>query len=194
MAEEPDPAPELIEPLAQILRSNNYSINQTMAVILRSRQFYSRASYRHRIKSPVEFTVGLLRMLEVPRSNVSLMAAAAACTRQGQALFAPPSVKGWDGGTTWLSSSTLLERLNWATDVVWGNPLHRMLPFDPVAWLDRHEVKLDQGAAAFVNLLLQDDLAPASRDLALAAGRDGSLTGLRKALQRVLHCPEFQLA
>jgi hypothetical protein len=122
------------------------------------------------------------------------MAAATACTKQGQELFAPPSVKGWDGGTTWINSSTLLERLNWATDVVWGNPDRGVLPFDPVAWLDGHGLKLEEGTRAFVNVLLQDDLAAESRDLVLAAGRDRRLTGLRKALQRVVHCPEFQLA
>jgi hypothetical protein len=45
-----------------------------------------------------------------------------------------------------------------------------------------------------VNLLLQDDLAADSRDLILAAGRDGGVSSLRKALQLVLNCPEFQLA
>ena len=84
-------------------------------------------------------------------------------------------MKGWDGGTAWINSSTLLERLNWATDVVWGNPDRGVLPFDPVAWLDGHGVKPDEAAGAFVNLLLQDDLATEARDLILAAGRDGSL-------------------
>jgi hypothetical protein len=133
-------------------------------------------------------------VLEIPRPQVNLMAAAAACTRQGQELFAPPSVKGWDGGTAWINSSTLLERLNWVADVVWGNPDRGVLAVDPAAWIDAHDLKPDQGAGAFVKLLLQDDLAAGSRDLVLAAGRDRSVTGLRKALQRVLNCPEFQLA
>ena len=85
-------------------------------------------------------------MLEVPRHNVNLLAAAAACTKQGQELFAPPNVNGWHGGTHWINSSTILERLNWATDVVWGNPDRGVLPFDPAAWLDRYGVKLDDGA------------------------------------------------
>jgi uncharacterized protein (DUF1800 family) len=194
VAEEPEPAPELIESLADTLRSSDYSIRRLLGTILRSRHFYSEATYRHRIKSPVEFTMGLLRMLQIPRSNVNLMAAATACTRQGQELFAPPSVKGWDGGTTWLNSSTLLERLNWATDVVWGNPDHGVVPFDPVAWLDGHGVKLEEGAGTFIRLLLQDDMAAESQKLILAAARDCRLAGLRKALQRALHCPEFQLA
>ena len=36
----------------------------------------------------------------------------------GQGLYQPPSVKGWDGGRTWINSSTLLGR---------ANLIHRML-------------------------------------------------------------------
>jgi hypothetical protein len=194
VAEADEPGPDLIDPLADTLRSSGYSIRRAMEVILRSRHFYAAATYRRRIKSPAEYTVGLLRMLEVPRPKVSLLAAAASCGRQGQELFAPPSVKGWEGGTSWISSSTLLERLNWATDVVWGDPDRGVTPFDPVAWARGHGVPLGEAAGAFVDLLFQGDLAPEARDLALAAGRGGDPDGLRKALQRLLHCPEFQLA
>jgi hypothetical protein len=194
VADEPDPAPELIEPLAEGLRSSEYSIRRIMDIVLRSQHFYSKAAYRHRIKSPAEFTVGLLRMLEIPRRNVSLMAAAATCGKQGQELFAPPSVKGWEGGASWINSSALLERANWATDVVWGNPERGMLPLDPLTWLHAHGLKPEEGAGAFIKVLLQDDLAALSRNVILAAGRDGSATGLRKALERVVHCPQFQLA
>jgi hypothetical protein len=194
VADGTEPGPELIEPLADALRSSGYSTRRAMEVILRSRHFYSSATYRRRVKSPVEYTIGLLRMLEVPRPKVSLLAAATACGRQGQDLFAPPNVKGWEGGTSWINSSTLLERLNWATDVVWGNPDHGVPPFDPVAWADDHGVKPREAAGAFVKLLVQGDLANDAREVILAAGRDGRPEGLRKALQRLIHCPEFQLA
>ena len=52
------------------------------------------------MKSPVDFTLGLVRTLDVPQSDLNLLAVAAACDRQEQALFAPPSVKGWEGGTS----------------------------------------------------------------------------------------------
>jgi len=194
VAELADPAPELIEPLAEALRSTWYSIRRVMEVILRSKHLYSVNTSRRRVKSPVEYTVGLLRMLEVPRTKVNLLAAASACGRQGQELFAPPNVKGWEGGTTWINSSTLLERLNWATDVVWGNPDFGLPPFDPVAWANDHGVKPGEAGLAFVNLLLQGDLDTDARNIILAEGRDGDPDGLRKSLQRLLHCPEFHLA
>jgi uncharacterized protein (DUF1800 family) len=190
VAEESEAGPELIEPLAEALRTSGYSIRHVMEVILRSRHFYSESAYRRRVKSPVEFSLGLVRSLEVPRSGLNLLALAAACDRQGHKLFAPPSVKGWDGGTSWLNSATMLERLNWAADVVWGNPEYGVAPYDAVAWARTHAVAPGSAAGAFVNLLLQGDLDPEAEALVRSAGHADQ----REALQRLLHCPEFQLA
>jgi hypothetical protein len=38
----------------------------------------------------------------------------------GQDLFAPPNVKGWDGGITWITTNTLLARYNDADTLVHG--------------------------------------------------------------------------
>jgi hypothetical protein len=38
----------------------------------------------------------------------------------GQDLFAPPNVKGWDGGVTWITTNTLLTRYNDAESLVQG--------------------------------------------------------------------------
>ena len=38
----------------------------------------------------------------------------------GQALFAPPNVKGWAGGQAWLNTATLLARHNFAHALVNG--------------------------------------------------------------------------
>jgi hypothetical protein len=40
--------------------------------------------------------------------------------RMGQQLFAPPNVKGWRGGPSWLNTSTLLERDNFAGALAMG--------------------------------------------------------------------------
>ena len=38
----------------------------------------------------------------------------------GQDLFAPPNVKGWDGGITWITTNSLLDRYNDAATLVQG--------------------------------------------------------------------------
>src|SRR5262249_38237284 len=160
-------------------------------IILRSRHFYAPGAYRQRIKSPVEFSAGLLRSLEVPRGDVSLLALAVACGRQGQGLFYPPNVKGLGGGRNRLNSSTLLERSNYATDLVWGNANFGLKSYDPAAWARRYGVAPQRAAEVLIEQLLQGDLDAKARDLVVRTGRDGNPDSLRKALQLVLHCPEF---
>ncbi len=41
--------------------------------------------------------------------------------QMGQIFFAPPSVKGWDGGKSWISTSTLLFRNNFANYLINGD-------------------------------------------------------------------------
>jgi uncharacterized protein (DUF1800 family) len=194
VSEEGQPQAELIESLADEVKAHKFAIGPIVKVILRSRHFYSPAAYRRRLKSPVEWSAGLVRTLEVPRQALNPLALSAACDAQGQELFAPPNVEGWVGGPTWINSNTLLERTNWAADIVWGRSENGLTPFDPLAWATRYATRPDRAAPALVDLLLQDDLADEARRLALAAGRDGTADGLRKTLQRLANCPEFQLA
>jgi uncharacterized protein (DUF1800 family) len=188
----PDAA--LLRPLAEEFRKSGHSVAHAVGVILRSRHFYDRANRRQRLKGPVEHSAGLLRMLEVPRADVNLLALAVACERQGQDLFHPPNVKGWDGGKTWLTSTTVLERGNWGNDVVWGNLDLGLRPYDPAAWAARQGVAPQKAVDALTDVLLQDGASDKARAMIAEAGRDGRPDGLRKAVQRALHCAEFQLA
>jgi uncharacterized protein (DUF1800 family) len=188
------PPADLIAPLAQELRSHGYAIRHVVEIILRSRHFFGAAAYRQRIKGPVEFSAGLVRVLEVPRGGMNLLALAVACERQGQVLFYPPNVKGWDGGRTWLTSATLLERGNWVSDVIWGNATVGVLPYDPPAWAKAHGLRPDQATAALVDLLLQGDLDPRARALIDRTAAPATADALRKTLQMALHTPDFHLA
>jgi uncharacterized protein (DUF1800 family) len=188
------PDPGWIEPLAKALRESGGSVRETVGLILRSRHFFSEAAYRARVKAPVEFSAGLIRALEIPRADLNPLALAAACDAQGQELFAPPNVGGWEGGKTWINSATLLQRGNWSADVVWGRSEHGLPPYDLAAWAARHDIPPARTAEALVELLLQDDLGDEARATILRAGRDGHADGPRRALQLILNCPEFQLA
>jgi hypothetical protein len=117
---EPPPA-ALLEPLAEQLRRADYDIRTVVRTILRSRLFFSEHAYRRRIKSPVEYIVGLIRGLDDQPQMPQL---AAAMKGLGQDLFAPPNVKGWDGGKAWLNTATLLARHNLAWTLV-GNQARR---------------------------------------------------------------------
>ena len=192
VSESAEPSADLIRPLAAELREHRYTIRHVVGIMLRSRHFYERAARFARIKNPVEFSAGLVRMLEVPRSDVRLLALAVACDRQGQELFYPPNVRGWVGGRTWLNSTTVLERGNWCNDVIWGNADLGIPRYDAAAWVTRAGAAA-RPAEALLELLLQDGPHADNRALILRAAAGGGADRLRRALQLAVHCPHFQL-
>jgi hypothetical protein len=110
-----DPEPELIEALANVYALSGYDLAKTMGALFRSNVFYSSRTYRALPKSPIEFTIGLQRFMgvaEVPKDTVAWL------QRMGQEPLAPPSVKGWDGGPTWINTATLLTRFNYVNRLV----------------------------------------------------------------------------
>jgi uncharacterized protein (DUF1800 family) len=107
--DEPEASPDLIEPLAQLLRESEMQVEPVMRRMLASNLFFSSWSFGRKIRSPVELAVGFLRVLEGSTDAYEL---AGETNRLGQGLFYPPNVKGWDGGRDWINSSTLLGRAN----------------------------------------------------------------------------------
>jgi uncharacterized protein (DUF1800 family) len=114
-----DPESELIEGLAQVYALSGYDLAKTVGTMLRSNVFYSARADRALPKSPVEFAVGLLRYMDVRAVPPDVPYWLA---RMGQDVLMPPSVKGWDGGPTWISTATLLARFNFVNRVVKAAP------------------------------------------------------------------------
>jgi uncharacterized protein (DUF1800 family) len=112
------PTDELNDALAGCLRANGNNFKPFLRVMFRSEEFYSDDIVRNEVKSPVQWLIGSVKMLEcdLPPTLVSY-----GMLRQlGQDLFAPPNVKGWDGGITWITTNTLLTRYNDAEALVQG--------------------------------------------------------------------------
>jgi uncharacterized protein (DUF1800 family) len=97
-----------IQRLADIFRANGYALYPLLEALFTSNAFWSPANRGVLVKSPVELIVGTLRTLDLPVEDARLLAAAS--NRLGQDLFDPPNVKGWPGGTAWITSNTLLGR------------------------------------------------------------------------------------
>ncbi len=112
-----DLSPELQKQLGAVLRQSHYEIAPLLEKIFLARDFYSPASVGTQIKSPVELAVSTYRKLGlgsvpgVPDFNLATGAL-------GQQLFAPPTVAGWAGGQSWITPGLLLERGNFARDIL----------------------------------------------------------------------------
>ena len=112
------PSPDLNQALAAEFRANGDNFKPLMRIVFSSEEFYSPDIVKNQVKSPVQWLVGSSRMLEsdLPPPVVCM----AMLRTLGQDIFAPPNVKGWDGGLSWITTNTLLARYNEAATLVTG--------------------------------------------------------------------------
>jgi uncharacterized protein (DUF1800 family) len=92
-----------------------------LSEIFSSKEFYSNAAMRNQIKSPVQYLIETTKLLAADPPVAPV--AQNAMRQMGQILFAPPNVKGWDGGKAWVSTSTLLFRYNFANYLINGDAM-----------------------------------------------------------------------
>lgn len=161
ISETDTPDDKLLTPLAEQYQASDYDTAALVRTILRSNHFFSEHAYRQRVKAPVDYLVGIVRGLE---GKVGPLSIAQSLESLGQMLFAPPSVKGWDGGATWLNAQTLLFRQNLALAMTSTADTRFGTGADPVSLFQRHGITRDEEAIAFLTrVFLQEDVPEATR-------------------------------
>lgn len=106
----PRSAQQFISRLAQQFRERKYDLNAVLKTLFKSAHFYDDANVGSVIKSPAQLIVQAVRSMHTPVRNLDALLSA--MSLMGQNLFYPPSVKGWDGGRSWINTATLFVRQN----------------------------------------------------------------------------------
>lgn len=196
VSETSEPPASLITPLADEFRQRHYDLGWLVGTILRSNAFYSSPARLARVKSPVELGVGLARALNL---RVNYYRLATDLGSLGQALFYPPSVKGWDGGVTWLSAYTMVGRANLVANLTHGEGGYPAQDaFEGLACL-AGTVSPAQRVERLLDLMLGGAALPDAVRVQLVAwaGDDrpgGPRTTLARVVQAIASLPEYQLA
>lgn len=208
------PPDAFLAPLADAFRKSDYDISVPMKMLLRSKHFYSAYAYRQKIKSPIEYALGMARMVGVGitgRIVISPYSLLGALELMGQLMYAPPNVKGWEGGKSWLNTATVLAHHNFAHALVnGGNDLNEYAKkyaprafypaVTPLAYARRQNITDGKKLVEFYgNLLLPEDFRAEVRNkLVDYIGDIDSETEqyqqrCRDALFVMLTLPEYQL-
>lgn len=189
---EPVPSDAAIAETAAVLVANEWHIGRTIETIVRSELFFSPAARRSRIAGPVELVA---RAVHVLGAHVAPRDAAQAAEHMGQALFRPPSVKGWDGHRAWINAGAWIARHNFLAGLARAH----------VEKIDRTRVNLrvacgepqsrEQAAELVLSTLLCGVDAPklAARARSVASESADVDHALADAAALVLTSPEFQL-
>ena len=114
----PKDAGAAIERLAREFRARRYELRPILRLLFRSQHFYAPENRLSVVKSPVQLVVQSIRSLGTPTREMSALVQAG--DLMGQQLFQPPSVKGWDGGRSWINTATMFVRQNLLVYLVTG--------------------------------------------------------------------------
>ncbi len=106
-----EPEPARLAEYASFLRTERFETRSFLRKLFTDPRFYRDEIVGARVLGPIEYMVGTARRMNVEVPPALLGAGAALL---GQRVFSPPSVKGWDEGYSWISTSTLMQRGNLA--------------------------------------------------------------------------------
>lgn len=127
-----DPPEDLVERAAATFTRTNGDIREVVRTIVTADEFFSRAAYRAKVKSPFELTVSALRALGARADTTPVSAGLVG--RLGQPLYGHQAPNGWpETGAAWINTGAILNRINlgmlMASGRVPGAPLRGWPPF-----------------------------------------------------------------
>ena len=112
-----DPPPSLVNKAAEAFRRSEGDIPTVLRTFIDSPEFFSPEIYQAKVKKPLEFVAGALRVTgaEVQMSHQLLRYLG----RMGEPLFLAQPPTGYpDAGASWASPDMLLTRMNFAIDLI----------------------------------------------------------------------------
>jgi uncharacterized protein (DUF1800 family) len=164
-----DPPEDLVERAAATFTRTGGDIREVVRTIVTSEEFFSRATYRSKVKSPFEVTVSALRALGARADTTPLSAGLVG--RLGQPLYGHQAPNGWpETGGAWINTGAILNRINLgilvASGRVPGAPLRAWPPFTELVRAPR-----SRQVDAVIESFLAGRASPETREI-LASGNN----------------------
>lgn len=124
--------------------------------------FWSRAAYRAKLKTPIEFINGTIRALAPEVAGTELPAIN---ERIGMHLFNRDDPDGWSEiGLDWIDTGALLSRVQFAQEL--ADDDISGLRWDAVAWANAHQLTTAEAVVDYFDrLLFEGTMATSNRDL-----------------------------
>jgi uncharacterized protein (DUF1800 family) len=199
-----EPPKSVVDRCSAIFTRTDGDIRQTVGCIVTGPEFFSRAAYRAKVKTPFQVVASALRAVRAEPDATPRSAQAVA--QLGQQIFGRQTPDGWpDRADAWMNTGAILGRINFgltlAAGRVPGVTMGKVAELEQLRGATR-EAQVD----GVVKLLFGGQVSPDTRQVLLsgenplAGGGDPSmrrnqqinLTGLPQVLGLALGAPEFQ--
>ena len=191
--------PELVDRVAATFARSDGDIRECLRTIFTSPEFFSRAAYKAKVKSPFELVVSALRVVGARADSTPRTAQLIA--RLGQPLYGHLAPNGYpERGDTWINTGAILARINFGLVVaagrVPGASLAEWAEGKKLASLP-HTAQVD----GVIRVILGGEASPDTRKVLesgvnpMASDSTSSTTkisGLEQMIGLALGAPEFQ--
>jgi uncharacterized protein (DUF1800 family) len=191
--------PALVERVAATFTRTDGDIRECLRTIFRSPEFFSRAAYKAKVKSPFELVVSALRAVGAQPDSTPRTAQLIA--RLGEPLYGHLAPNGYpERGDAWINTGAILARINFGLLVASG----RVPGASPAEWTDGralaslpHDAQVDGvirmilggEASPDTRKVLESGVNPMASDSTANATKSG---GLETMIGLALGAPEFQ--
>jgi uncharacterized protein (DUF1800 family) len=144
--------PALVDRCAGIFRATDGDIRETVRCVVTSPEFFSRAAYRAKVKTPFEVVASALRALNAAPDTTPRTAQIVA--RLGQPIFGRQTPDGWpDRADAWMNTGAILNRINFGLAVAGGRVPGASLATWPYAARLRNVSRAEQVDGVVATLL-----------------------------------------
>jgi uncharacterized protein (DUF1800 family) len=191
-----DPPASVVDRCAAVFTKTDGDIRSTLGCVITGPEFFSRAAYRAKVKTPFQVVASAMRAMNAvpdqsPRSVQTVV-------QLGQPIFGHQTPEGWpDRAEAWMNSGAILSRINFglqmASERVPGVTFGRVAEIDALAGASR-----DTQVDGVVKLFFGGQVSPDTRQVLqsgenpLATAQKNQLGGLQQIVGLALGAPEFQ--
>jgi len=160
------PPAELVERAAETFRRTDGDIRAVVQTIVTSREFFSRAAYRSKVKSPFEVVVSALRALGAQPDGTPRTAQAVAAL--GEPIYGHQAPNGWpETGEQWMNTGAILARINFGVAIAAG----RFPGVSPTSWRGAEALRdapVERQVDGVVAALLGGGVSPDTRAILIS--------------------------
>ena len=158
-----EPPQALVERAAATFRRTDGDIRETVRTIVTSPEFFSRAAYRAKVKSPFELVASALRAVGAKPDTTPRSAQLVAFL--GAPIFGHQAPNGWpETGDSWMNAGAILNRINFGLALAGGR-----VPGASIAqWPEEARLRSaprEQQVDAVVSAFLGGQASPDTREI-----------------------------
>jgi uncharacterized protein (DUF1800 family) len=191
------PPPALVDRAAATFTKTDGDIRRVVETIVTSPEFFSRAAYRSKVKTPFEVVVSALRALDATPDSTPRWAQMVA--RLGEPLYGHQAPNGYaETGESWMNTGAILARINFGLMVAADRLPGASLEHWPLA-AQLESAPREAQVDGVVTALLDGDASPDTHKILLngnnpmvAQATALSPGGLAQIVGLAIGAPEFQ--